>query len=102
MNNGFGEIETKNLNVYYNRNHVLKNVNVKIPVKKLTAIIGPSGCGKTTLLKTFNRLLEIRDDVKITGDILVDNENIFTTRKDVSDIRKKKRIVWQLLKKALN
>ena len=95
MNQGFGEIETRNLNVYYNKNHVLKNVNVKIPVKKLTAIIGPSGCGKTTLLKTFNRLLEIRDDVRIKGDILVDNENIFNSKKDVSDIRKKMGLLSQ-------
>ena len=63
-------IETKDLNVTYHNNHVLKNVNIKIPSNQLTAIIGPSGCGKTTLLKSFNRLLEIRDDVLISGEIL--------------------------------
>ncbi len=50
------QIETKDLNVIYHNNHVLKNINIKIPTKQLTAIIGPSGCGKTTLLKSFNRL----------------------------------------------
>ena len=59
------QIETKNLNVSFHGNHVLRNIDIKIPAKKLTAIIGPSGCGKTTLLKSFNRLLEIQDDVKI-------------------------------------
>ncbi len=82
------KIETSNLNVYYHKNHVLRDINVRIPAKKLTAIIGPSGCGKTTLLKTFNRLLEIRDNVKISGEVIVDGENIFSSKKDVSDIRK--------------
>lgn len=82
------EIETRNLNVYYDKHHVLKDINVRIPSRKLTAIIGPSGCGKTTLLKTFNRLLEIRDNVKISGEVIVNGENIFTSKKDVSDIRK--------------
>jgi phosphate transport system ATP-binding protein len=82
------KIETKNLNVYYNKNHILKDVTINIPSNKLTAIIGPSGCGKTTLLKTFNRLLEIRDNVRISGEVIVDNENIFSSKKDVSDIRK--------------
>lgn len=82
------KIETKNLNVYYNKSHILKDVTINIPSNKLTAIIGPSGCGKTTLLKTFNRLLEIRDNVKISGEVIVDNENIFSSKKDVSDIRK--------------
>ena len=51
-------LEVKNLNVYYGKVHALKNINVAIPDKQITAIIGPSGCGKSTLLKSFNRLLE--------------------------------------------
>jgi ABC-type phosphate transport system ATPase subunit len=59
------QIETKALNVTIHSNPVLKSIDIQIPAKQLTAIIGPSGCGKTTLLKSFNRLLEIQDDVKI-------------------------------------
>ena len=70
------QIETKKLNVRYNGNHILKDVNITIPKQKITAIIGPSGCGKTTLLKSFNRLLELRENVRITGEILVDGVNI--------------------------
>lgn len=90
------QIETKNLNVTYHDNHVLKNVNVKIPAKQLIAIIGPSGCGKTTLLKSFNRLLEIQDDVKILGQILVGGENILDNKaSEVPDIRKKMGLLSQ-------
>ena len=90
------QIETKNLNVYYHNNNALKNINIKIPAKQLTAVIGPSGCGKTTLLKSFNRLLEIQEDVKISGQILVDGENILDRKaSEVPDIRKKMGLLSQ-------
>ena len=90
------QIETKDLNVIYHNNHVLKNINIKIPTKQLTAIIGPSGCGKTTLLKSFNRLLDIIDNVKISGEIIVDSENILDHRgSEVPDIRKKMGLLSQ-------
>jgi phosphate transport system ATP-binding protein len=89
------QIETKNLNVSYNGNHVLRNIDIKIPAKKLTAIIGPSGCGKTTLLKSFNRLLEIQDEVKISGHILVDGKSILAPGLNVPDIRKKMGLLSQ-------
>jgi phosphate transport system ATP-binding protein len=90
------QIETKNLNVTYNNNHVLKNINIKIPAKQLIAIIGPSGCGKTTLLKSFNRLIEIEEDVKTSGEILVDGENILKYKtSQVPDIRKKMGLLSQ-------
>lgn len=90
------QIETKDLNVYYHNNNALKNINIKIPAKQLTAVIGPSGCGKTTLLKSFNRLLEIQDDVKISGQILVDGENILDHKaSEVPDIRKKMGLLSQ-------
>ncbi|MBK7036597.1 MAG: phosphate ABC transporter ATP-binding protein [Bacteroidetes bacterium] len=82
-------ISIKNLNMMYGSNHALKNININIPDKKLTAIIGPSGCGKTTLLKTFNRLIEGVDGTKITGEVLVDGENIYAKSADVTNIRKK-------------
>jgi len=89
------QIETKALNVTFHNNPVLKNINIEIPAKQLTAIIGPSGCGKTTLLKSFNRLLEIQDDVKITGEIIVDNKDIMTSGLNVPDIRKKMGLISQ-------
>jgi len=90
------QIETKNLNVHYHKNHVLKNVDIKIPAKQLTAVIGPSGCGKTTLLKSFNRLLEIQEEVKIEGQILVDGENILDRKgSEIPDIRKKMGLLSQ-------
>jgi len=89
------QIETKNLNVYYDKHYVLRGVNIEIPAKQLTAVIGPSGCGKTTLLKSFNRLLDLRDNIKISGKILVDGENIFDSKVDVPDIRKKMGLLSQ-------
>jgi len=90
------QIETKNLNVYYHKNHVLKNIDIKIPAKQLTAVIGPSGCGKTTLLKSFNRLLEIQEEIKIEGQILVDGENILDRKgSEIPDIRKKMGLLSQ-------
>lgn len=89
------QIETKNLNVSYNKNNIIKDVNIKIPAKQLTAIIGPSGCGKTTLLKSFNRLLDLREDAKISGEILVDGVNILGSHLDVPDIRKKMGLLSQ-------
>ncbi len=82
-------ISIRNLNMMYGSNHAIKNINIDIPDKKLTAIIGPSGCGKTTLLKTFNRLIEGVDGTKITGEVLVDGENIYAKTADVTNIRKK-------------
>ena len=89
------QIETKALNVEFHNNPVLKDINITIPARQLTAIIGPSGCGKTTLLKSFNRLLEIQDDVKITGEIIVDGTNIMTSGLNVPDIRKKMGLISQ-------
>jgi len=89
------QIETKKLNVRYNGNHILKDVNITIPKQKITAIIGPSGCGKTTLLKSFNRLLELHENVRISGEILVDGANILNPGLFVPDIRKKMGLLSQ-------
>jgi len=89
------QIETKALNVSFLSNAVLKDITIQIPARQLTAIIGPSGCGKTTLLKSFNRLLEIQDDVKIRGEIIVDGINIMSGGLNVPDIRKKMGLISQ-------
>lgn len=88
-------IQVKNLNVYIQKNHILKNINIELPDKAITCIIGPSGCGKTTLLKTFNRLLEQSSDIKIEGEVLVDGENIHGKKVDVINIRKKMGLLSQ-------
>lgn len=88
-------ISVKNLNVYYGREHALRNVSVDIPDKKITAIIGPSGCGKTTLLKSFNRLIDTVEGVKVTGRVFVDGENIFAPKVEVTHIRKKMGLLSQ-------
>lgn len=88
-------IETRNLNIYYGKDLILKDINIFIPRGKLTAIIGPSGCGKTTLLKSFNRLIELQEHVKIEGDIIVDGQSIFKNSINVIDLRKKMGLLFQ-------
>lgn len=82
-------ISVRNLNVFYGKQQALKDISIDIPRQKLTVIIGPSGCGKSTLLKTFNRLLETEDNVKITGSVVVDNEDIYHPDTDITQVRKK-------------
>jgi phosphate transport system ATP-binding protein len=88
-------ISVRNLNVFYNKQQALKNISLDIPDKKITVIIGPSGCGKTTLLKSFNRLIDIDNGVRVSGDVFVDGENIFAPGVDVTTIRKKMGLLAQ-------
>ena len=88
-------ISVRDLNLYIQNNHILKNINLDIPDKKITCIIGASGCGKTTLLKTFNRLFESSADIKISGEVLVDGENIHGNKVEVTHIRKKMGLLSQ-------
>lgn len=88
-------ISVKSLNVFYGQEQALKDITVDIPDKKITAIIGPSGCGKTTLLKSFNRLIDSIEGVKVTGKVLVDGENIFNPKAEVTHIRKKMGLLSQ-------
>ena len=81
-------IQVKNLNVYYGRQQALKDINIEIPKKQITVIMGPSGCGKTTLLKSFNRFLELTDGTRIEGEVLVDGQNIYERDVDVTEVRK--------------
>ncbi len=69
-------LEVRNLNIHIGDVHILKDVNVTIPKNKITCIIGPSGCGKSTLLRTFNRIIDTTEGVKIDGDVLFGNYNI--------------------------
>jgi phosphate transport system ATP-binding protein len=82
-------IQVKNLNAYYDGTQALKDINIEIPRKQITVIMGPSGCGKTTLLKTFNRFLELTDSTRIEGEVLVDGYNIYERGVDVTEVRKR-------------
>lgn len=88
-------ISVQNLNVFYGKDHALKDITVNIPNKKITAIIGSSGCGKSTLLKSFNRLLDSVDNIKITGKVLLDGEDIYDPKAEVTHIRRKMGLLSQ-------
>ena len=85
------EIQVRNLELFYGDNKALKNINLDIESKKVTALIGPSGCGKSTFLRTLNRMNDLIDNVKITGEITIGGKNIY---KDIDEIDLRKRLVW--------
>src|SRR6195952_741123 len=89
------KLSVRNLNFYYGKFHALKGITLDIPEKKVTSFIGPSGCGKSTLLRTFNRMFELYPDQRAAGEILLDGENILTSKDDVSLIRAKVGMVFQ-------
>jgi phosphate transport system ATP-binding protein len=93
--NGETPISIRNLSVFYGPHTALKNINLDIPAKRITAIIGPSGCGKTTLLKSLNRLLDTVEGVRVEGEVLVDGEDIYGPRTEVTRIRKKMGLLSQ-------
>lgn len=88
-------LKVSDLNLYINNTHILKNVNLEIPDKKITCIIGPSGCGKSTLLKTFNRLIDDTEGVRFDGSIWVDGLDIFDAKTEITEIRKKMGLLSQ-------
>jgi phosphate transport system ATP-binding protein len=89
------KISVKDLNFYYGKYHALKNINLEIQEKKVTAFIGPSGCGKSTLLRTFNRMFELYPDQRATGTIKLDGEDLLTSKEDVALVRAKIGMVFQ-------
>ena len=94
MNTSTVKIATDGLDLYYGTNHALKNVSMELYTNKITAFIGPSGCGKSTFLKTLNRMNDLVPNVKIEGEVLLDNENIYDQRVDTL-LRKKVGMVFQ-------
>jgi phosphate transport system ATP-binding protein len=88
-------IRIRDLSVSYGGQEVLKNVSLDIPDRKITVIIGPSGCGKTTLLKAMNRLLDSVEGARVTGTILVDDEDLYDPKAEVTHIRKKMGLLSQ-------
>ena len=86
-------ITVEGLNLWYGKHQALKNVSLRIPEKSITALIGPSGCGKSTFLKTLNRMNDLIPEVKITGDVRYQGENIF--QQDVNELRRQIGMVFQ-------
>ncbi len=84
----------KDLNLWYGQNHALKNINMSLPEREITALIGPSGCGKSTFLKTLNRMNDLVDGCRIEGEILLDGTDIYGDM-DVNILRKRVGMVFQ-------
>jgi len=88
------KITIANMELYYSEFHALKNINVNLPEKEITAFIGPSGCGKSTLLKSLNRMNDLVEGCKISGDIRLDGEDIYGNM-DINMLRKRVGMVFQ-------
>lgn len=88
-------ITAKNLCLWYGSTQALKNINIQIPEKNITALIGPSGCGKSTFLKTLNRMNDLIPGVRITGEVQYQDTDIFAPGLDVSTLRKEIGMVFQ-------
>ena len=89
------KIDVSNMDLYYGDFHALKNINLSIDVNEVTAFIGPSGCGKSTLLKSINRMNDLVPGCRITGEMLLDGENIYGGKMDVNGLRKRVGMVFQ-------
>jgi phosphate ABC transporter, ATP-binding protein len=89
------KVKVTDLSLFYGNNQALKNVNISIPEKKVTAFIGPSGCGKSTFLRTLNRMNDLIDNVRTEGEVLVDGINIYDRNIDVVNLRKKVGMIFQ-------
>ena len=88
-------ITIRHLDLYYGRSHALKNINVSFARQRITSLIGPSGCGKSTLLRVLNRMNDLIDGVSITGQVLIDGENIYHRETNLIQLRKKVGMVFQ-------
>ncbi|MDH6356835.1 phosphate ABC transporter ATP-binding protein PstB [Parabacteroides sp. PF5-9] len=88
-------IQAKDINFYYGDFYALKNINMEIEANTVTAFIGPSGCGKSTFLRLFNRMNELIDDTRLTGECLIDGQNIYHKSIQVDELRKKVGMVFQ-------
>ncbi len=88
------KISIHNMDLYYGDFHALKNINMELPEKEISAFIGPSGCGKSTLLKSINRMNDLVEGCKITGELLLDDQDIYGEM-DVNLLRKRVGMVFQ-------
>ncbi|MDR2192170.1 MAG: phosphate ABC transporter ATP-binding protein PstB [Endomicrobium sp.] len=88
-------IDIKNFNLYYTDFHALKNINISIAEKRITAMIGPSGCGKSTLLRSINRINDTIEGVRVQGEIIINGKNIYNPQTDIDALRRNVGMVFQ-------
>jgi phosphate transport system ATP-binding protein len=88
-------IETKNIDFYYGNFHALKNISMQMDSHTVTAFIGPSGCGKSTFLRLFNRMNDLIDNTRLTGECLIEGKNIYEKSIQIDELRKKVGMVFQ-------
>ena len=88
-------LEVSDLSLWYGTAQALHDVRLRIPEHKITAFIGPSGCGKSTLLRCFNRLNDLVDGVRISGDIRLDGQSLYDPKRDVNELRRRVGMVFQ-------
>ncbi|MGY8565043.1 phosphate ABC transporter ATP-binding protein PstB [Stenotrophomonas rhizophila] len=89
------KLAARGLDFYYDKFHALKNINLEIPEKRVTALIGPSGCGKSTLLRVFNRIYALYPKLEARGEVLLDGENILAPKYPMNRLRSKVGMVFQ-------
>src|SRR5674536_117485 len=89
------EISVKNLNLWFGKFQALKNISIDIQKNQVTALIGPSGCGKSTFIKTLDRMNDLVDNVKVTGEVVYQGRNILDSDTDVVELRKQIGMVFQ-------
>lgn len=89
------KVSTRKLNLFYGEKHALKDVSLDVPTNRVTAFIGPSGCGKSTYLRTLNRMNDTIIGVKITGEVIMEGINIYDSKLDVVELRKRVGMVFQ-------
>jgi phosphate transport system ATP-binding protein len=89
------KLQVRSLNFFYGKYHALKNINLDIAEKKVTAFIGPSGCGKSTLLRVFNRMYELYPEQRAEGEVTIDGENLLKSKEDVALVRAKIGMIFQ-------
>ncbi len=90
-----GLITLRSLNLYYGEFHALKEINASFEARTITALIGPSGCGKSTLLRTLNRMNDLIEGVRITGEVLIAGENVYAPEVNLTQLRKRVGMVFQ-------
>ncbi len=92
------KIAVKDLNLSYGEKPALKSISMEIPAQKVTAFIGPSGCGKSTFLRVLNRMNDLINSVKLTGEVLIDGKNIYQSNIDVVNLRRRIGMVFPEIK----